>query len=43
VDFSRFDPSSARANAERFGSQRFRERLRELVAAAQAEGSAGGR
>jgi glycosyltransferase involved in cell wall biosynthesis len=31
VDFTRFDPAAARANAERFAADRFRERLRELV------------
>jgi glycosyltransferase involved in cell wall biosynthesis len=43
VDFTRFDPALAQANAQRFAAARFRERLRELVAAAQAEGSAGDR
>jgi glycosyltransferase involved in cell wall biosynthesis len=31
VDFTRFDPAAARANAERFAAGRFRERLRRLV------------
>jgi glycosyltransferase involved in cell wall biosynthesis len=38
VDFSRFDPSAARANAERFSATRFRERLRAAVGAAQGGG-----
>ncbi len=32
VDFGRFDPSACRRNAERFAAERFRARLREIVA-----------
>lgn len=36
VDFTRFAPAAARANAERFAAARFRERLTDLVARASA-------